>query len=66
MAEEKGLGTHGDDFYELLMRSHEGLSEEESHALNARLVLLMANEIGDMNVLEKLLEVASGSDKPDR
>lgn len=52
------LGEFGDDFYEQLMKLHEGLSEEESHALNARLVLLMANQIGDRNTLENLLAYA--------
>lgn len=47
-----------DGFYEALMRAHEGLSAAESHALNARLVLLMANEIGDAERLKALLDLA--------
>ncbi|QHQ35515.1 DUF2783 domain-containing protein [Algicella marina] len=54
-----GLGAAGDDFYEGLMRAHESRSEEQSHALNARLVLLMANEIGDAGRLSALLETAA-------
>lgn len=46
-----------DGFYEALMRAHEGLSKAQSHALNARLVLLMAAEIGDAARLRALLEV---------
>ncbi|MEM9277083.1 MAG: DUF2783 domain-containing protein [Pseudomonadota bacterium] len=65
MTEERGLGNRGDDFYELLMQTHEGLSEAESHVLNARLVLMMANEIGDINVLQNLLEASKRSDKPE-
>ena len=59
MAENTGLGPHGDDFYELLMQAHEGLGEAESHALNARLVLLMAEVIGDLDTLRALLKAAA-------
>lgn len=55
---EDRLGADGDDVYAALMRIHEGLSEAESHALNARLVLLMANEIGDGERLIALFETA--------
>lgn len=49
--------TPGDDFYEQLINAHEGLSDEQSDALNARLILLLANHIGDLRVLrEALLE----------
>lgn len=54
------LGPDGDVFYNALMDAHEGLSEAESHALNARLVLVMANQIGKLETLEALLEVATG------
>lgn len=53
-----GLGRDGDAFYAALMAAHEGLSEGESHALNARLVLLMAEEIGELERLERLLQLA--------
>lgn len=52
------LGQDGDAFYNALMDVHEGLSEAESHALNARLVLIFANQIGDLETLKSLLEVA--------
>jgi hypothetical protein len=35
-----------DDFYEALIDAHRDLPVAESHALNARLVLLLANHIG--------------------
>ncbi len=41
------LGAAGDDVYAALMAAHDGLSFEESARLNARLVLLLANEVGD-------------------
>ena len=55
---EDNLGADRDDFYNALIDTHAGLSEADSHALNARLVLLMANEIGDITRLTKLLETA--------
>ena len=36
-----------DDFYQALIEAHAGLSEQESAALNARLILLLANQVGD-------------------
>ena len=47
-----------DDFYEALLAAHEGQSTEESHAMNARLVLLLANHIGDISVLRQALAIA--------
>lgn len=48
-----------DDFYARLLETHEGLSKPESDALNARLILLMANHIGGHEVLEDLLRQAA-------
>lgn len=42
------LGAAGDDVYAALMAAHDGLSLEESTRLNARLVLILANEVGDL------------------
>ena len=53
-----GLGADGDAFYSCLMELHESLGEAESHAFNARLVLLMANEIGDLKKLESIMKAA--------
>lgn len=50
-----------DDFYEALIDTHQGLSTEESHALNARLVLLLANHIGSLAVLRQALAAARES-----
>jgi hypothetical protein len=55
---EDNLGAHGDRFYADLMAAHSGLSEAESQALNARLVLIMANEIGSPERLEAILTLA--------
>ncbi len=47
-----------DDFYEALIDAHRDLSAAESHALNARLVLLLANHIGVQPVLQQALDAA--------
>ena len=59
---EEGFAGRGDEFYERLVGAHQGLSEAESAALNARLVLLLANHIGDMAILSHALRAAR---KPD-
>ena len=47
-----------DDFYAKLLEAHEGLSKAESDALNARLVLILSNHIGDTEVLDQALDLA--------
>ncbi len=47
-----------DGFYAELIDAHEGLSDEDSTAFNARLVLLLANHIGDRAVLRDALRAA--------
>ena len=47
-----------DDFYEALLDAHQGLALERSHELNARLVLLLANQIGKLDVLKAALTAA--------
>ncbi|MBT6135931.1 MAG: DUF2783 domain-containing protein [Rhodospirillaceae bacterium] len=47
-----------DDFYEALIEAHLGLSDEESRQLNARLILLLANQIGDLEVLRAAIKEA--------
>ena len=50
-----------DDFYEALIDAHQDLSSADSHALNARLVLLLANHIGSLAVLRQALAAARAS-----
>ena len=50
-----------DDFYEALIDAHRDISNEQSHALNARLVLLLANHIGRQAVLDEALQTARAS-----
>lgn len=55
-----------DDFYEALIDAHRELAPADSHALNARLVLLLANHIGVQGVLKKALVAARESAAPAR
>ncbi|WP_372605333.1 DUF2783 domain-containing protein, partial [Actibacterium sp.] len=48
-----------DDFYAELLTAHEGLSDAESVAFNARLVLILANHIGDRAVISQALAAAA-------
>lgn len=50
--------TVGDDFYEMLIEGHRGLSDAQSELMNARLVLLLANHIGDLRVLREAIAAA--------
>lgn len=50
--------TPGDDFYQVLIDTHRNLSDEQSALVNAKLILLLANHIGDMQVLREALSLA--------
>ena len=47
-----------DDFYEALIDLHRDLSEEQSRLVNAKLILLLANHIGDFDVLTEAMNIA--------
>lgn len=47
-----------DGFYEQLLDAHQGLSEADSALLNARLILLLANQVGDAAVLKDCVQAA--------
>lgn len=58
-----------DDLYQALVDAHEGLADVESRQLNARLILLLANHIGDLAVLQDATALARASvlrDRPDK
>jgi len=55
-----------DGFYEAWIAAHEGLSDEESSDLDARLVLLLANQIGDPEVLRACIAEARAGRAPAR
>ena len=48
----------GDDFYEALIDTHRDLSDEQSALVNAKLVLLLSNHIGDISVLREAMKLA--------
>lgn len=50
-----------DDFYEHLIDAHRDLTTEQSHAMNAALVLLLSNHIGDLDIITEALEKARAS-----
>ena len=50
--------TDVDGFYEHLLNAHVGLSRDDSEALNARLILLLANQIGDTGLLKHCVDAA--------
>ncbi len=55
----------GDDFYEALIDAHRDLDDERSRMLNCRLILLLANHIGDIGVLREALAAAREGIEPD-
>ena len=50
-----------DNFYETLLSAHQDLTTEQSHDLNARLVLILANQVGRFEVLQAALAAARGN-----
>ena len=53
-----------DEFYEALIDAHRELPGDQSQALNARLVLLLANHIGSFSVLKRALDAARQGSTP--
>ncbi len=47
-----------DDLFEALVEAHRDLDAEASARLNARLIFLLANHVGDMEVLREALSLA--------
>jgi len=47
-----------DDFYEELIELHRGLSDEQSALVNAKLILLLANHVGEIAVLREAMAAA--------
>ncbi|QBX99441.1 DUF2783 domain-containing protein [Rhodophyticola sp. CCM32] len=48
-----------DGFYQELLAAHDGLGKAESDALNARLILILSNQIGDRAILSAALKAAA-------
>jgi Protein of unknown function (DUF2783) len=47
-----------DEFYEALIEMHRGLSDQQSELANAKLILVLANHIGDLEVLRQAMSTA--------
>ena len=54
---EPNVADH-DAFYEMLVDTHQDLSDEQSKMLNAQLILLLSNHIGDLDVLREAFAIA--------
>jgi len=54
-----------DDFYEALIETHRDLTPAQSQLVNAKLILLLANHIGDLDVLREALKRARDGIHPD-
>ena len=48
-----------DGFYEQLLDAHQGLNRDQSELLNARLILLLANQVGDAEILRECVRAAA-------
>jgi predicted metal-dependent hydrolase len=57
LATESRLGDP-DQAYRMLIEAHRGLSDEESAALNSRLILILANHVGDLETLAQAIALA--------
>ena len=54
-----------DDFYADLLTAHEGRDKADSDAFNARLLLVLANHIGDRTILKQALAAAAHTKEED-
>jgi hypothetical protein len=53
--------TRPDESYATLIAAHDGLTEAESHAMNARLILILMNEVGDHATIAEAIRTARGT-----
>ena len=58
LRQDDGFRGQADDVYEILVRAHRDLDEAESAALMTRLVLILANEVGDLDVIREAVALA--------
>jgi Protein of unknown function (DUF2783) len=62
---DHNLGNSGDDLYTALIAAHDGLDAAASARLNARLVLILLNQVGDAAVIRAAIERARTSEVPE-
>lgn len=60
---EPNVADH-DAFYEMLVATHQDLGDEQSKMVNAQLILLLSNHIGDLGVLREAFEIARRNVQP--
>jgi len=53
-----------DEFYAALLETHRDLSEEQSIVVNAKLILVLANHIGDLGALKQAMTIARSGVTP--
>ena len=56
--------TPGDDFYEALIDTHRDLTDEQSALVNAKLILLLSNHVGDIHILREAMALARADIAP--
>ena len=49
---------HHDDLYQMLVDLHEGRTDEESRKINAKLILILMNQVGDEKIIKEALKLA--------
>ncbi len=64
--DDRGLWPYarGDEFYEMLIDAHRDLDEAGSAMLNSKLVLLLANHVGELDVLREAIDAARAGIAP--
>ena len=55
---ESNLGPESDTLFNELIKAHEGLNREQSEQLNAGLILLLMNHIGEPEVIRAAINRA--------
>lgn len=55
-ADAKTKLTHHDDLYQMIVDLHEDRSEDESRKIDAKLIFAMMNEIGDYEIISKIIQ----------
>ncbi|MBB3138936.1 putative radical SAM superfamily protein [Rhizobium pisi] len=65
MLETKPNFSRPDETYAMLIKTHEGLTDEESQALNARLILILLNQVGDYETIGQALALARSGIGPE-
>ena len=65
-AEPDTKPSRSDGFYEYLVSSQRHMSDEEANCMNARLILILANQIGDPDVLKAAIDFAANPKAADK